>query len=548
MSAEPSLTLSFDPRTIEHLGIRMYSHVPNAVAELVANAYDADATRVEVIIGSDHSITVKDDGHGMSRGDVADKYLRIGRNRRQEPESEKTESGKRWVSGKKGLGKLALFGIGRVVEVTTTRKDASMATRITMSYEDLITSKGDYHPQEETVPIAVDCHGTTVVLTRLRRKSSINAKKLAASLSRLFNYADGDFVLTVIGVKGEQINVSRSLRLESLEREFAWEFPEDFTDEDSFLTEHEVSGVIVSTVVPLRNVPRGVTLYAHGRMVDEPEFFGASESSHAYSYITGHLDVDFVDVLDEDVIATDRRALVWDSSEMEQLRKSLEKLLVRVGREWRACRSAERKSRRQARTGISTEDWTASIRSEESRRAVEAVLRRVGSDKLDLTAAQEADLVQDIHRLAPPYADYVWRRLHPEIQDASRSGYEHGDFHAAVVEGIKRYVRHIADKTGSDRSKATQLINEAFGKNNKLTVFKRYMDDSVYSFTQQTADDIQAGQRDLSVGLNTAFRNTISHEEVKNLQDSGALTYEDCLDALSILSHLMRRLDDAEPC
>lgn len=75
MNGVPPLTLKFDPRTIEHLGVRMYSHVPNAVAELVANAYDADATRVEVRIGVDRSIAVVDDGHGMSRDEVADKYL-----------------------------------------------------------------------------------------------------------------------------------------------------------------------------------------------------------------------------------------------------------------------------------------------------------------------------------------------------------------------------------------------------------------------------------------------------------------------------------------
>ena len=38
---EEKLQLKFDPRTIEHLGIKMYSQLPYALAELVANAYDA---------------------------------------------------------------------------------------------------------------------------------------------------------------------------------------------------------------------------------------------------------------------------------------------------------------------------------------------------------------------------------------------------------------------------------------------------------------------------------------------------------------------------
>lgn len=39
------LIMSFDPHTIEHLGVKMYSVLPNAIAELIANAYNADALR-----------------------------------------------------------------------------------------------------------------------------------------------------------------------------------------------------------------------------------------------------------------------------------------------------------------------------------------------------------------------------------------------------------------------------------------------------------------------------------------------------------------------
>ena len=42
------LELKFDPRTIEHLGIKMYSQLPYALAELVANAYDAGAENVRI--------------------------------------------------------------------------------------------------------------------------------------------------------------------------------------------------------------------------------------------------------------------------------------------------------------------------------------------------------------------------------------------------------------------------------------------------------------------------------------------------------------------
>lgn len=544
MSTSAPLTLTFDPRTIEHLGVRMYSHVPNAVAELVANAYDADATLVRVIIGSDGTITVEDDGHGMSREDVADKYLRIGRNRRRTEESMLTESGKRRVSGKKGLGKLALFGIGRVVEVTTMRRGSSIGTRIIMSYQDLIDSEGDYTPQEQTLTVDTAEHGTTVILTDLRRKTPINTEQLATSLSRLFNYMDDDFRLVVVDKKSNEIEVTRDRRLESLDSEFVWKFPDDFAERDSFLTEHGISGVIISTTKPLRNVPRGITLYAGGRMVNEPEFFGAAESSHAYSYLTGHLDVDFVDASEEDVIATDRRALVWDSSEMEAFRRSLAELLTRIGREWRTKRSDERRSRSWKRTGISTEHWTKSIKSDEVRQAIENILEYLSSEELDLTADQEATLTEKIHHLVPPYADYVWRRLRPAIQEASRSAYEIGAYHSAINEAIKAYASLVSELSKFPRDNENKLFNAAFGDKGRLTVFEKFRQGG--DFTGGTAENIERGQQLLSTGIHFAFRNPISHEEIAALQTTGALTYEDCLDALSILSYLMRRLDGAE--
>lgn len=57
---------------------------------------------------------------------------------------------------------------------------------------------------------------------------------------------------------------------------------------------------------------------------------------------------------------------------------------------------------------------------------------------------------------------------------------------------------------------------------------------------------MEDAQKELSAGIFAGFRNPISHEEIKDLHGSGLLTEMDCLDSLSLLSHLFRRLDDAE--
>ena len=110
MNAQQTVKMSFDPNTIEHLGIQMYSTLPPVIAELVANAYDADASSVEIFLEDDgeKKIIIEDNGHGMFFADLEVKFLKIGRNRREGNE-QRSESGKRKVIGKKRYWKIVFF-------------------------------------------------------------------------------------------------------------------------------------------------------------------------------------------------------------------------------------------------------------------------------------------------------------------------------------------------------------------------------------------------------------------------------------------------------
>jgi len=115
------LKMSFDPNTIQHLGIKMYSSLPTAIAELVANTYDACSPDVHVKLydNGERKIVVEDTGGGMAFEEINSHFLRIGRNRREE-EGKETTCG-RVATGKKGLGKLAFFGIGDTISIATKR-------------------------------------------------------------------------------------------------------------------------------------------------------------------------------------------------------------------------------------------------------------------------------------------------------------------------------------------------------------------------------------------------------------------------------------------
>ena len=116
--------LEFSNRVIEHLGIKLYQNKPtNVVAEFLSNSWDADATDVHIELkahgaGGTPSVVISDNGRGMSRVELTDEFLVIGRNRRSSP-TEKTPGG-RLPMGRKGIGKLAGFGIARTIDILSS--------------------------------------------------------------------------------------------------------------------------------------------------------------------------------------------------------------------------------------------------------------------------------------------------------------------------------------------------------------------------------------------------------------------------------------------
>ena len=88
--------MEFDVYTIKHLGLQMYSTLPPVIGELVANGWDANATKVEITIpetpiGEQTSeIVISDDGIGMSDKEIREKYLIVGRDRREDEQSDET--------------------------------------------------------------------------------------------------------------------------------------------------------------------------------------------------------------------------------------------------------------------------------------------------------------------------------------------------------------------------------------------------------------------------------------------------------------------------
>jgi hypothetical protein len=115
--------MTVDLNVLDHLGINLYSNVAAVLTEAVANAWDADASTVDIRVDPENDwIEIQDDGIGMTVADVNEKYLRVGYRRRDHGGAHGKVTAKgRPVMGRKGLGKLSLFSVAETIEVQSAK-------------------------------------------------------------------------------------------------------------------------------------------------------------------------------------------------------------------------------------------------------------------------------------------------------------------------------------------------------------------------------------------------------------------------------------------
>ena len=112
----PSLPFTVDAALLRELGERLVGRPHIALAELIKNAYDADATAVEVRVEADR-IEVADNGHGMDFNAFKNFWMRVG-----SPHKERLRVSQRFhrpLTGSKGIGRLAAQFLAQRLELRT---------------------------------------------------------------------------------------------------------------------------------------------------------------------------------------------------------------------------------------------------------------------------------------------------------------------------------------------------------------------------------------------------------------------------------------------
>ncbi len=543
------LIMNFDPHTIEHLGIQMYSRLPNALAELIANAYDADASVVDINLYDKDgvkSIEVSDNGIGMSFDEVNDLFLRIGRHRREHDSSRTTAKG-RTITGRKGLGKLALFGIGKNINITTQKEGSKESISFDLNWLGITNcTTSEYKPHFQISEKQEQEHGTKFILSDLSRKSPFDLKATAVVISKLFNLIDDDFEIYLSLNDSEKIKITPQLKYGSLESEFEWDVETLCNDLLShYKYKNELKGKIISTPKPVSASLRGITLYVNGRLANESGFFGISDSSHGYSYFTGWIEANFIDELPDDLISTDRQSLNWELEITSELQQSLQLLIRSVERKWREQRKNKKETQTEKSTNININAWTDTM-SPELGNQIKKTVESITEDE-SISTETAANVVKNLHKIIPEYPQYHFRELHPQIQEVAKTYYEQKEYYVAFWQSLLRYKNLVKIKSKCSADKDRDIMAQSFGKDKILSVTKnKQIKPNGDKFSDETIENIEEGQKFLSMGIVAGARNILSHEEINDLKDSELFTEKDCLDLLSLLSHLFKRLDDAE--
>jgi signal transduction histidine kinase len=112
----PKLRFTVDSALLRELGERLVGKPHIALAELIKNSFDADATEVVVRLKRD-SIEVIDNGHGMTLPEFRKFWMRIGSPHKASQRFSRRL--KRPLTGSKGVGRLAVQFLARDLQIKT---------------------------------------------------------------------------------------------------------------------------------------------------------------------------------------------------------------------------------------------------------------------------------------------------------------------------------------------------------------------------------------------------------------------------------------------
>lgn len=292
-----TIPITFDKSHIVTIGEKLYAEAIELIRELVNNAYDADATRVEVVV-SENEIRVQDNGSGMDF-DGLKQYFNIGSPLKQT--TSKSPRFGRVRIGQFGIGKFASLAACERFEVITQRGDFS--AKVVFDKKDWEATCDNWHlPMELMAPDEERGDGTMVILKNLVKQ---------------FNPEDVEnCLLSGVPLKAEHFQVFLNGHPVTPKSYVGHRIP--ILEGTSF---GPVSGEIV--LLPASGATTddlGIECKVKGVTIKR-EFFGMETWGVLMSRVRGEIHCDFVP------ITSDRTGFIIDSEEYQALQNVMQRVM-----------------------------------------------------------------------------------------------------------------------------------------------------------------------------------------------------------------------------
>jgi signal transduction histidine kinase len=124
-----------DANLINRLGKELVAKQETALIELIKNSFDADATKVDVVLSGDfgdYKLDIIDNGNGMNRDELIDGFLRLGNSLKVKEARSPTFDRQR--AGSKGIGRFAAQRLGDRLILTTRSSGSSHGWKLDVNW------------------------------------------------------------------------------------------------------------------------------------------------------------------------------------------------------------------------------------------------------------------------------------------------------------------------------------------------------------------------------------------------------------------------------
>lgn len=172
-SAEGSVRFTVDAQHINRLGLELVGKQETALSELVKNAYDADATTVDVSFTNYDQpggiLVIRDNGSGMTAQTIRNTWMRLSTNDKGDNPVSPRFGRRR--AGRKGIGRFAVQRLGKTLLLETGLKGDKEGIRVRFNWEGEFTAGTNLNQvwhEIETYPKDPETSGTTLNIQDLR--------------------------------------------------------------------------------------------------------------------------------------------------------------------------------------------------------------------------------------------------------------------------------------------------------------------------------------------------------------------------------------------